>query len=79
MFDEEFNFANARRRSNSSGYSTHLSDFKTKFETLEPDPVFEEELHGASSEDMYDDDEEIAESSTSGASTEEDDRVARKA
>ena len=51
MFDEEFNFANARRRSNSSGYSNHLNDFKTKFEINEPEPVFEETLHGAENED----------------------------
>jgi len=36
--------ANARRRSNSSTLNT--KDFKTKFETIEPEPVFEEELHG---------------------------------
>lgn len=36
--------ANPRRHSNSS---THVSkDFKTKFETIEAEPVFEEELHG---------------------------------
>jgi hypothetical protein len=36
--------ANPRRRSNSS---THvLKDFKTKFETVEPEPVFEEGVHG---------------------------------
>ncbi|PVH98522.1 hypothetical protein DM02DRAFT_530963, partial [Periconia macrospinosa] len=39
-----FNMANARRRSNSSTFTA--KDFKTKFETVEPEPVFEEELHG---------------------------------
>lgn len=39
-----YNMANARRRSNSSTYTA--KDFKTKFETIEPEPVFEEELHG---------------------------------
>ena len=39
-----YNIANARRHSNSST-NTHR-DFKTKFETIEPEPVFEEELHG---------------------------------
>lgn len=38
--------ANARRRSNSSSYTAGLKDFKTKFETIDQDPVFEEELHG---------------------------------
>lgn len=38
------NMNNPRRRSNSSTYTA--KDFKTKFETVEPEPVFEEELHG---------------------------------
>ncbi len=46
VVDQPFNFANARRRSNSSGYSNNLKDFKTKFEFNEPEPVFEESLHG---------------------------------
>lgn len=44
--DEGFNVANARRRSNSSSYTAGLKDFKTKFETVEQDPVFEEDIHG---------------------------------
>ncbi|KAJ8124060.1 hypothetical protein ONZ43_g134 [Nemania bipapillata] len=51
VVDEQFNFSNARRRSNSSGYSNHLSDFKTKFEFNEPEPVFEESIHGPTLED----------------------------
>jgi hypothetical protein len=43
--------ANARRRSNSSSYTAGLKDFKTKFETLEQDPVFEEDIHGATEDD----------------------------
>jgi hypothetical protein len=39
--------ANARRRSNSSSYAGGLKDFKTKFETIEQEPVFEEDIHGA--------------------------------
>lgn len=35
---------NARRRSNSS--TQGLADFRTKFETVDPEPVFEEQLHG---------------------------------
>ncbi|EED20326.1 ATPase-stabilizing factor 15 kDa protein, putative [Talaromyces stipitatus ATCC 10500] len=42
--DYDYNFTNARRRSNSSNHG--LSDFKTKFETVEPEPVFEEEFPG---------------------------------
>lgn len=44
--DYGYNFANARRRSNSSSHGG-LGDFKTKFETVETDPVFEEAYHGA--------------------------------
>ncbi|KAF2967624.1 hypothetical protein GQX73_g5943 [Xylaria multiplex] len=51
IVDEQFNFVNARRRSNSSGYSNHLNDFKTKFEFNEPEPVFEESVHGPTAED----------------------------
>lgn len=42
--------AYARRRSNSSTLNT--KDFKTKFETVEPEPVFEEELHGPIGEEL---------------------------
>lgn len=45
MQDYGYNFTNARRRSNSSTQA--LGDFKTKFETVEPEPVFEEDIHGA--------------------------------
>ncbi|KAI9883193.1 MAG: hypothetical protein M1823_005050 [Watsoniomyces obsoletus] len=45
--DYGYNFTNPRRRSNSSGH--HPVGFKTKFETIDQEPVFEEELHGAPS------------------------------
>ena len=48
--DYGYNFTNARRRSNSSTHSHHITDFKTKFEAVEADPVFEEEFHGAKPE-----------------------------
>ncbi|KAI4597479.1 hypothetical protein KJ359_004180 [Pestalotiopsis sp. 9143b] len=51
VVDEQFKWANERRRSNSSGYSNHLSDFKTKFEVNEPEPVFEESIHGPEHEE----------------------------
>jgi hypothetical protein len=44
------NMANARRRSNSSTHN--LNDFKTKFEIIDPEPVFEEELHGPMGEEL---------------------------
>jgi predicted secreted protein len=42
--------AYARRRSNSS--TLNMKDFKTKFEAVEPEPVFEEELHGPMGEEL---------------------------
>ncbi|KAF2092360.1 hypothetical protein NA57DRAFT_14187, partial [Rhizodiscina lignyota] len=45
--DVGFNMANPRRRSNSSSHTATIASFKTKFETVEPEPVFEEEIHGA--------------------------------
>jgi len=51
IVDQPFNLVNARRRSNSSGFSTHLENFKTKFEVNEPEPVFEESVHGPENED----------------------------
>lgn len=52
--DYDYNFTNARRRSNSSSQSHHINDFKTKFEAVETDPVFEEEYHGAAPEEEVD-------------------------
>lgn len=45
--DYGYTFTNARRRSNSSTHGHAINDFKTKFETVEPEVVFEEEYHGA--------------------------------
>jgi len=62
--------ANARRRSNSSSYTAGLKDFKTKFEQIDPEPVFEEELHGA--EELPETTRVNTESSTDGSVDEED-------
>ncbi len=50
--DEGFHMTNARRRSNSSSYVAGLKDFKTKFEQIDQEPVFEEHLHGATDDDV---------------------------
>lgn len=63
VIDENFNFANARRRSNSSSLSSNLENFKTKFEVNEPEPVFEES--------MGPEDEDKTESPSSGTSVDE--------
>ena len=72
--DYNFNFTNARRRSNSSSHGHALSDFKTKFETIEQDPVFEEEMHGppAEEENLALDKEESNDSISSASVDEED-------
>lgn len=46
IVDQSFNFTNARRRSNSSSMTTDIKNFKTKFDVNEPEPVFEEDIHG---------------------------------
>ncbi|KAM0459377.1 hypothetical protein ACHAPV_005564 [Trichoderma viride] len=54
VVDENFRFTNARRRSNS--FSHHnLSDFKTKFEVNEMDPLYDESVHGPIDEENGDD------------------------
>ena len=71
---------NERRRSNSSSYKAGLNDFKTKFEQIDAEPVFEEDIHGA----LLEDDHELAqtsrittESSESGASIDEEEKPAK--
>lgn len=44
VVDEDFNFHNARRRSNSSSLSSNIDNLKSKFEVNEPEPVFEENM-----------------------------------
>jgi hypothetical protein len=71
--DYGYNFTNQRRRSNSS--NKVLGDFKTKFETVDQDPVFEEELHGPIQDDLDEGStlskEEGTDTSTNGGSVEE--------
>jgi hypothetical protein len=43
---------NARRRSNSSSHAKGLKEFKTKFEAIEDEPVFDASEHGPTEEDM---------------------------
>jgi len=65
--DEDFRFTNARRRSNSSTVSHHMGEFKTKFDVNEPEPVFEESVHGPTSDEG--DDLSKTDSSESGGSS----------
>ena len=74
MDDYGYTFTNSRRRSNSSTQA--LGDFKTKFEAVDQDPVFEEELHGPSHTDTEDSNtlekEESTDTSTLAGSVEGD-------
>jgi len=67
IIGEGFNLSNARRRSNSSSFTTDPASLKSKFEVNDPEPVFEESLHGPG------EDEELAktETSSSGGSMDE--------
>ena len=58
--------AYTRRRSNSSTHN--MKDFKTKFETIETEPVFEEEIHGPMGEEL----EKQSTTSTENSIAEED-------
>ena len=73
--DYGYNFTNARRRSNSSSHGHAIGDFKTKFEAVESDPVFEEEFHGAKIDTEFDEhmDHEKGESAESISSASIDD------
>lgn len=71
IMDEDFTFTNARRRSNSSSFSHSARDFKTKFEINDPEPVFEESIHGPlMEEDENGDNLSKTDSSESGHSAE---------
>jgi len=81
MQDYDYNLANHRRRSNSSTHHS-LADFKTKFEAVDADPVFEESIHGyiAPPEDAVAPaslDKEMSFGSISGDSFEEEEDVRR--
>jgi hypothetical protein len=64
--------SNPRRRSNSSSHAKGAKDFKTKFETIEAEPVFEMSEHGPLDEDIAPLEHQSTTSSTdSGHSIEE--------
>ncbi|KAH0845144.1 STF2-like protein [Fonsecaea pedrosoi] len=76
VHDYDYKFTNSRRRSNSS--TQVLGDFKTKFETVDAEPVFEEGLHGPTDEDIEKastlSKEESTDSSTLGGSYDDEDK-----
>lgn len=64
---------NARRRSNSSTHG--LADFRTKFETIDPEPVFEEQLHGPTDQSAV---TKVESTSTSSSNDSEADQAGMK-
>ncbi|GKZ52053.1 hypothetical protein AbraIFM66951_010161, partial [Aspergillus brasiliensis] len=64
VHDYGYNFTNIRRHSNSSAQG--IADFKTKFEAVEPEPVFEENVHGPDALPLNDDMEDQQELDTKG-------------
>ncbi|KAJ5381022.1 uncharacterized protein N7496_003450, partial [Penicillium cataractarum] len=74
--DYGYTMNNARRRSNSS--TQGLADFRTKFETVEPEPVFEEQLHGPADVTTADESAVTKVESTSSSNDSENDQAAMK-
>lgn len=75
--EEDFNFTQPRRRSNSSGFAHRIRDFKTKFDVNEPEPVFEESIHGPQEEESGEDVSNKTEPSDSGRSS-DDEKLMKK-
>jgi len=69
------NMVNARRRSNSSTQAKVAKDFKTKFETIEPEPVFEESMAEPDEEGMRLEHQSTTSSDSSDKSIEEEDKA----
>ncbi|KAL1639807.1 hypothetical protein SLS58_007550 [Diplodia intermedia] len=77
--DYDYKLTNPRRRSNSMT-AHNMKDFKTKFETIEAEPVFEEELHGPRLEDHVDLEKmSTSDSSNTEGSVQEEDSAHKKA
>lgn len=61
--DYGYTFANSRRYSNSSSHD--IKEFRSKFEAIEPEPVYEEAIHGP----LPDSDETVLSKSNTTVST----------
>jgi hypothetical protein len=70
--DFGYNFAKARRRSNSSTHA-RSKDFKTKFEVVEREPVFEDMPYEEEEEHVHLEKQTTASSTSDSQSVEEDD------
>jgi len=65
---------NPRRRSNSSSHAKGAKDFKTKFETIEAEPVFEMSEHGPIDEEIAPLEHQSTTSSTSSSNSVEEEK-----
>ncbi|GAB7356909.1 hypothetical protein MBLNU459_g7765t1 [Dothideomycetes sp. NU459] len=70
--DFSYNPTKPRRRSNSFSVAPGHDNLKSKFEHVEHEPVFEEEIHGASALDFENELEKQSTSSSMDSVTEED-------
>lgn len=63
--DYGYNMAHPRRRSNSNGQAPH--ELKTKFETRDQEPVFDESIHGPPTLEEADEEEDSGSTPVGGA------------
>ncbi|PSK34360.1 hypothetical protein B9Z65_8686 [Elsinoe australis] len=74
--DYDYNLTKPRRRSNSFSAAAGHNIFKTKFEAIEPEPVFEEDIHGPEADDLALEEQSTHSSAGSGGSFEEEEAAA---
>ncbi|KAI4115464.1 MAG: hypothetical protein LQ345_003934, partial [Seirophora villosa] len=67
--DYGYKFTNARRRSNSSSHGHAISDFKTKFEAVESEPMFEENFHGVPGKELEAEHRGLAKAESAGSTS----------
>ncbi|KAG8631089.1 hypothetical protein KVT40_000229 [Elsinoe batatas] len=76
--DYDYNLTKPRRRSNSFSAAPGHNTYRTKFETIEPEPVFEEDIHGPEADDLALEEQSTHSSAGSGSVEEEEAAVDKK-
>ncbi|PNS14103.1 hypothetical protein CAC42_6616 [Sphaceloma murrayae] len=76
--DYDYNLTKPRRRSNSFSAAAGHNTFKTKFEAVEPEPVFEEDIHGPEVDDLALEEQSTHSSAGSGSVEDEEAAVDKK-
>ncbi|KAF2223616.1 hypothetical protein BDZ85DRAFT_197875, partial [Elsinoe ampelina] len=76
--DYDYNLTKPRRRSNSFSAAPGHNTYRTKFETIEPEPVFEEDIHGPEADDLALEEQSTHSSAGSGSVEEEEATVDKK-